>query len=121
MFFAMKWLLIALIVAAGCAGPANEGDVEIKAMATTFADGNPTIAVGESVTFVMVEQSHTVDFAEETAEIPGLSSSHSGNLNEGDTFTVTFTEPGTYRYYCQYHSSISGGERLGMVGVITVQ
>lgn len=28
----------------------------------------------------------------------------SGNLNPGDTFLFTFTEPGTYTYHCSYHS-----------------
>ena len=27
---------------------------------------------------------------------------------EGDTFAVTFDEPGTYAYYCDVHASMTG-------------
>jgi len=32
----------------------------------------------------------------------------SGNLNPGASFTFTFTLPGTYTYYCSYHSWMKG-------------
>jgi len=32
----------------------------------------------------------------------------SGNMNPGDTFTYTFTAPGTYQYGCTYHSWMKG-------------
>jgi plastocyanin len=38
----------------------------------------------------------------------------SGTLDYGKTFTYTFTQPGTYRYYCRQHLL------QGMTGTITV-
>ncbi len=32
----------------------------------------------------------------------------SGNMNSGDTFTFTFTTPGTYQYICSYHPWMKG-------------
>lgn len=68
----------------------------------------------------MVQASHTVDFAEGEGDVEGVSDAHRGNLDPGDTHDVTFTQAGTYPYFCRYHSSISGGERVGMVGTIIV-
>ena len=41
----------------------------------------------------------------------------SGTLNPGDSFTMTFTAPGTYAYYCAFHGA-PGGQ--GMAGTIVV-
>jgi plastocyanin len=41
----------------------------------------------------------------------------SGAINAGETFSFTFTGPGTYPYYCQIHGG-PGGE--GMAGTIVV-
>ena len=32
----------------------------------------------------------------------------SGNMNQGSTFSFTFTTPGTYTYGCSYHSWMKG-------------
>jgi len=32
----------------------------------------------------------------------------SGQLGKGDTYSFSFTEPGTYEYYCAYHPSMKG-------------
>lgn len=41
----------------------------------------------------------------------------SGNLAAGQTFSRTFTTPGTVRYYCKIHGAPGG---IGMSGVLTV-
>ena len=33
---------------------------------------------------------------------------NSGNMNPGQSWTYTFTEPGTYTYYCTYHPWMTG-------------
>jgi|SRR6267143_275893 len=38
----------------------------------------------------------------------GPSKFDSGPLNEGDTFSVTLTVPGTYQYHCIFHSWMIG-------------
>jgi plastocyanin len=37
-----------------------------------------------------------------------------------DTFSYTFTNPGTYVYYCKYHSLVENGNIAGMVGEVIV-
>jgi len=37
-----------------------------------------------------------------------------------DTFSCTFTNPGTYLYYCKYHSLVENGNISGMVGEVIV-
>jgi len=34
---------------------------------------------------------------------PGASSFDSPQLNKGDSYSVTLTVPGTFKYYCRYH------------------
>jgi len=123
----MRLLVVAMVLATALAGCTSEIDrLEADAGATielrtvTFEPGDITISVGDAVTFDVVQASHTVDFAEGDGSVEGVSKAHSGNLDPGDTFTVTFTEPGTYPYFCAYHSSIKDGQRVGMVGTITV-
>jgi plastocyanin len=41
----------------------------------------------------------------------------SGNLDHNAAFSLTFTKPGTYEYYCEYHGSPDGS---GMFGILTV-
>ena len=43
---------------------------------------------------------------------------NSGSMSQGDTFTFTFNETGTFAYYCRFHGD--NGE-VGMAGTITVQ
>ncbi len=38
-----------------------------------------------------------------------------------DTFTYAFNNPGTYLYYCKYHSAVENGNIAGMVGEVIVQ
>ena len=38
-----------------------------------------------------------------------------------DTFSYTFNNPGTYLYYCKYHSAVENGHVAGMVGEVIVQ
>ncbi|GAC1637047.1 MAG: hypothetical protein NVS4B8_01340 [Herpetosiphon sp.] len=42
----------------------------------------------------------------------------SGNVDQGKSYSFTFSNAGTYKYYCLYHGSPTG---TGMVGTIVVQ
>lgn len=81
-----------------------------------FEPATLTINAGEKVTWdVTGEGHHTVDFL---APIDAAGQTpKSGDLGPGQTFDVTFTEPGTYKYYCKYHSN----KQTGMVGTIIVE
>lgn len=37
-----------------------------------------------------------------------------------DTFNYTFNDPGTYKYFCKYHSLVENGHVAGMVGEVIV-
>jgi hypothetical protein len=37
-----------------------------------------------------------------------------------DTFSYTFSDPGTYLYYCKYHALVENGNIAGMVGEVIV-
>ena len=45
---------------------------------------------------------------------PGAQAFHSGSIPAGQTWSYTFTTPGTYRYVCLPH------ERQGMMGTVVV-
>lgn len=65
-----------------------------------FNPGTMTVAVGDTITWTNADSSpHTV-----TAEDGSFDS---GNLDEGQGFAHTFTEPGTYEYRCDYHSDMT--------------
>jgi nitrite reductase (NO-forming) len=60
-----------------------------------------TIGVNNTVTWVNNDDvPHTVTATD--------GSFNSGNLNAGQSWTHTFTTPGTYTYYCSYHSWMKG-------------
>jgi plastocyanin len=81
-----------------------------------FEPATLTVNADEKVTWdVTGEGHHTVDFLtpiNAAGETP-----KSGDLGPGQTFEVTFNEPGTYKYYCKYQSN----KQTGMVGTITVE
>jgi plastocyanin len=62
-----------------------------------------TVVIGVNNTVVWTNDDtfpHTV-----TADSGSFSS---GNLNPGDSYSFTFTAPGTYAYHCSYHSWMKG-------------
>ncbi|MEX1178000.1 MAG: plastocyanin/azurin family copper-binding protein [Nitriliruptor sp.] len=60
-----------------------------------------SVAAGDTVTWVHDGRiSHTVTADDDSFE--------SGTLAAGDTFEVTFDEPGSYPYACDFHSSMRG-------------
>jgi len=101
-------LLAALVptIALALAAP----DVRAATTAVSIGDGSfgpaaITVTVGDTVTWTNDDDSpHTV-----TADGGAFDS---GNLEPGQTFSFTFSEPGTFAYACQYHDE--------MVGTITV-
>jgi len=66
-----------------------------------FSPEDLTINVGDTVTWTNNDDSpHTV-----TADDDQF---NSGNMNEGVTWSYTFTEAGSYDYHCNYHGSMTG-------------
>jgi plastocyanin len=68
-----------------------------------FTPPTVTVVIGVNNTVVWTNDDsvpHTV-----TADDGSFSS---GNLNPGDSYSFTFTTPGTYTYHCSYHSWMKG-------------
>jgi plastocyanin len=69
----------------------------------SFAPKQLTIAVGTRVTWTNHDdEPHTVVNA---GSPPAFKSAA---LDGGDSFTFTFTKPGTYRYFCSIHPFMTG-------------
>ncbi len=59
------------------------------------------VAAGDTVVWTHVgDVSHTVTFSDGGPD--------SGSLSGGDTFEVTFDQPGTFSYRCLFHSQMQG-------------
>jgi plastocyanin len=94
-----------------------------------FSPSTLEVAVGEEITFENDgSESHTVTAVEESlpegadyfasggasTEEEARNAVEDGLISNGDTFTLTLNEPGTYRYFCIPHES------QGMTGTIVV-
>ena len=77
-----------------------------------FEPANVEVPVGATVTFVWESGFHDVT----SAGSPSFQSS--GNpVSPPKTFPVTFTQPGTYTFFCSVHGTATSGMR----GTITVR
>ena len=103
-----------VLVALGPTGAfAATADVTIED--GSFSPATVTITPGDTVTWTNQGFSHSV-----TADDGSFDSSPTcpaSCLSTGDTFSFTFTTPGSYAYYCRLHGA-SGG--IGMAGVVVV-
>jgi plastocyanin len=93
-------------VAGGVASPATSGEsatststVEIKDFA--FNPGTIEVPAGTTVTWT------NQDFAPHTATADD-GSFDTGRLDQGQTGSVTFDQPGTYTYTCTFHPNMKG-------------
>jgi plastocyanin len=84
---------------------------EIFIQGMAFSPANKTISIGTTIKWTNKESiTHTV-----TSGVPGSPSGlfDSGNVGLNGVFSFTFSQAGTFKYYCKIHSS--------MTGTITVQ
>lgn len=94
-------LLAAAIMAPLAIGRARAADVAVKITNFTFSPAALTVAVGAKVTWTNEDDiPHTV-----TATTQAFKS---GALDTDDTFSFTFTTPGTYQYFCTLHPHMTG-------------
>jgi amicyanin len=92
------WLLIGLVASQPVrAGGSHQVDIVDFA----FSPAALTITVGDSVTWT------NLDFVVHTATSTG-GAFDSGDLEQGESYTLTFTEPGTYDYLCTPHPTMTG-------------
>lgn len=116
---------LALLWLAACASPqvnppaANA--VELKD--NVFAPDALTVATGATVTWKNVgRNSHTVTILDPDDEGGAyLKDQEDPGLGPGESTTFAFTEAGTYKVFCRYHSPFRGGDfTTGMVLRVTV-
>jgi plastocyanin len=99
---------MSLDIAAGSAAPDTTTVHEIK---IKYSPETITIPVGTTVDWVNDERpKHTVTADDGTFD--------STTMAEGDTFSHTFTQPGTWLYYCRFHGDVGA---VGMSGTIIVK
>jgi amicyanin len=85
----------------GSSGTSGSGHtVAIQGFA--FKPATLTVKAGTKVTFT------NDDSTPHTATSSGSSTINSGSLSKGQTYTVTFTKPGTYNYICTFHQFMHG-------------
>lgn len=83
----------------------------INAQDFEFNPLNPAVPVGVSIVWTNVgEKRHSI-----TADDGSFDS---GLLDPGQTFTLTFTEPGDYAYYCVLHGEVGGRFMSGVISVV---
>jgi plastocyanin len=122
--------VVGFIALAACSSaPDVSGDVLME-NDQTFAPDELTVTAGDTVVFANAsKETHTVTAYSETlpegadyfasggatSEDDARGSLSEGLIDAGETFEVTFDEPGTYTYFCIPHES------SGMKGTITVK
>lgn len=85
---------------------------EVKVEIVNFLFGAPlTVKAGTTVVWANLDKApHTV-----TADNGEFDS---GVMNQGDTFSFTFNQPGDFPYFCELHGNRGG---VGMAGTVTVE
>jgi plastocyanin len=74
--------------------------VEIKDFA--YVPDSLEIPIGATVTWT------NNDAAPHTATAQDREALQSGTLNQGDSYSQTFDQPGTFDYFCEFHSNMKG-------------
>jgi plastocyanin len=102
-----------------CSSTPSSSAVQVSILNGASNSANPpgyspdllTLVIGQNNTVTWTNNDvahHTVT----TSSAPSGASFSSGDMAPGATYTCTFSTPGTYKYYCTYHS--------WMIGTITV-
>jgi plastocyanin len=106
-----SWMTGTIIVKAGSA-PLPAGPMISITSGAGLPNGAPgyspdaitlVIGVNNTVTWINNDSSHHT-----VTSISGNGSISSGDMAPGAKYTFTFTTPGTYQYFCVYHSWMTG-------------
>ena len=94
-------LLVAGLLAAALPGPARAATHDVEIVDFAFAPATLTITAGDTVRWT------NSDAVEHTAT--SMSGAFdSGLLAQGESYSMTFTTPGTYDYLCTPHPTMTG-------------
>ena len=81
---------------------AGSADNVVKVSNFSFSPSTLTVKAGTTVTFNGVSGAHTV-----TSD-SGSQMAFDQSVSEGSSVTITFANPGTYKYHCSFHSQMHG-------------
>jgi plastocyanin/N-acetylneuraminic acid mutarotase len=73
-----------------------------------FQPANIRVVIGLNNTISWINDDTSPHTVTSQTVPPGVASFDSENMNTGAVYTHTFTQPGTYTYYCKYHSWMQG-------------
>ncbi len=94
-------VVVALLLAGPAAVPAQTERARVEIKAHGFSAPSVTVKPGTTVTWINHDDdAHTVTSTVDAFRSPGL--------DTDDTFSYTFTKPGTYEYYCSLHPLMTG-------------
>lgn len=104
-----SWIVVFGIVASALvpATDATAATVGIGAVNFAFTPVSKTIDLGDTVVWTMSGDAHTVRSGTIDANNvghPAAGPLDSGIRTPGQTYSVTFTQPGTYPYFCEVHA-----------------
>jgi plastocyanin len=95
--------------------PATAGAVSVTIPSGTGADSSLnfspstiTVVIGVNNTVIWANDDVAVHTVTSSTIPAGAQSFDDGSLSPGSTFSVTFTVPGTYQYYCSIHPWMTG-------------
>ena len=94
-------LAAALAAASLCSNAARAQDASVKIANFTFAPKRLTVKIGTTVTW-----SNDDDIPHTIASAVGQFKSRA--LDTDDSFSFTFTQPGSYEYFCSLHPRMTG-------------
>jgi plastocyanin len=106
-------LIIASLALAFVLRSAAAAEVSVEAgnnyfCSSTFESGlcETAVTAGDTVTWTLSGGVHTVTLCDESfTQCPPAGGWDSGVLEAGDSYSQTFTAPGSYPYYCALHPS----------------
>ena len=84
------------------------GNSSSKADISGFAPGNVTVVIGLNNTITWTNNDVSPHTVTSTDLPPGVATFNSGILAQGETYTMTFTVPGVYKYDCSLHLWMKG-------------
>lgn len=103
-------LVLALPAPAAAGGGCHEGLTQGKGDAITAFDACFTPSI------LYVDPSATITFLNKDPFVHNVAASgwgHLEDMNEGDSFTATFQDPGVYPFACSYHPGMTGAIVVG--------
>jgi plastocyanin len=111
-YIALALLLVGGVAACGSSssgggsgssgGAVQSGTAKVTIQGFAFHPSSLTVKAGTKVTFT------NEDSTTHTATSQGDSTIDSGNLAQGQTYTVTLSKAGTYNYICTIHQYMQG-------------